>query len=65
MMIICKRNYDLNSGKGDDLQLNYYSQSCPNAEEIIKQEVTTLYDKHGNTAVSWIRNLFHDCMVKV
>ncbi|KAE8099551.1 hypothetical protein FH972_017526 [Carpinus fangiana] len=56
--------FHFNLGKGDDLQLNYYSQSCPNAEEIIKQEVTKLYDKHGNTAVSWIRNLFHDCMVK-
>ncbi|XWS55796.1 hypothetical protein CRYUN_Cryun09bG0031500 [Craigia yunnanensis] len=47
-----------------DLQLNYYAQSCPNAEEIIKQEVIKLYNKHGNTAVSWVRNLFHDCMVK-
>ncbi|XP_075637418.1 peroxidase 21 [Castanea sativa] len=47
-----------------DLLLNYYTESCPNAEDIIKQEVTDLYDKHGNTAVSWVRNLFHDCMVK-
>lgn len=52
------------TGKGD-LLLNYYSESCPNAEDIIKQEVTDLYNKHGNTAVSWVRNLFHDCMVKV
>jgi peroxidase len=43
---------------------NYYAQSCPNAEEIIKQQVMTLYEKHGNTAVSWVRNLFHDCAVK-
>ncbi|KAE8731574.1 Peroxidase 21 [Hibiscus syriacus] len=47
-----------------DLQLNYYAQSCPNAEEIIKQQVIKLYNKHGNTAVSWVRNLFHDCIVK-
>ncbi|KAG4130483.1 hypothetical protein ERO13_D09G146800v2 [Gossypium hirsutum] len=53
----------LHSVKGD-LQLNYYAQSCPNAEEIIKQQVIKLYNKHGNTAVSWVRNLFHDCMVK-
>ncbi|KAK9265710.1 hypothetical protein L1049_001680 [Liquidambar formosana] len=51
------------SGKSD-LQLNYYTESCPNAEEIIKQEVIKLYKEHGNTAVSWIRNLFHDCMVQ-
>lgn len=47
-----------------DLQLNYYSESCPRAEAIIKEQVTKLYQKHGNTAVSWIRNLFHDCIVK-
>ncbi|KAH7519063.1 hypothetical protein JRO89_XSUnG0144000 [Xanthoceras sorbifolium] len=47
-----------------DLQFNYYNESCPKAEEIIKEEVVKLYHKHGNTAVSWIRNLFHDCIVK-
>ncbi|CAL0299594.1 unnamed protein product [Lupinus luteus] len=46
------------------LQLNYYTNSCSKAEEIIKQQVFQLYNKHGNTAISWVRNLFHDCMVK-
>ncbi|KAL9239299.1 hypothetical protein vseg_013635 [Gypsophila vaccaria] len=46
------------------LKMNYYSENCPNAEDIVKEEVTKLYHKHGNTAVSWIRNLFHDCMVQ-
>ncbi|KAK7279366.1 hypothetical protein RJT34_24416 [Clitoria ternatea] len=46
------------------LELNYYSKSCPKAEEIIREQVTQLYHKHGNTAVSWVRNLFHDCIVK-
>jgi len=45
--------------------MNYYKESCPKAEEIIRQQVETLYYKHGNTAVSWLRNLFHDCVVKV
>ncbi|XP_022882899.1 peroxidase 21-like [Olea europaea var. sylvestris] len=53
----------LYSGKSE-LQLNYYSESCPRAEEIIEEQVIGLYNKHGNTAVSWIRNLFHDCIVK-
>ncbi|KAK7393564.1 hypothetical protein VNO78_22122 [Psophocarpus tetragonolobus] len=52
-----------NFGKSQ-LEVNYYSRSCPKAEEIIKEQVTQLYNKHGNTAVSWVRNLFHDCMVK-
>ncbi|XP_042049907.1 peroxidase 21-like [Salvia splendens] len=47
-----------------EIQSNYYWESCPRAEEIIKEQVTALYHKHGNTAISWIRNLFHDCVVK-
>ncbi|CAL9057752.1 unnamed protein product [Musa banksii] len=51
-------------GEGGGLKLNYYSKSCPRAEEIVKREVVKLYNEHGNTAVSWVRNLFHDCMVE-
>ncbi|XP_057982220.1 peroxidase 21-like, partial [Malania oleifera] len=47
-----------------ELQLNYYSSSCPRAEEIVKQEVTKLFQQRKNTAISWLRYLFHDCMVK-
>ncbi|CAH9091625.1 unnamed protein product [Cuscuta europaea] len=54
----------LGIAKASDLQMSYYSTSCPKAEEIIKEQVTLLYEEHGNTAVSWLRNLFHDCMVK-
>ncbi|XP_062189662.1 peroxidase 21 [Phragmites australis] len=48
------------------LRLGYYSESgsCPRAEDIVKDQVAQLYDKHGNTAVSWLRALFHDCMVR-
>ncbi|CAN6337863.1 unnamed protein product [Urochloa humidicola] len=45
------------------LRLGYYSSSCPRAEDIVREQVTQLYHKHGNTAVSWLRALFHDCMV--
>ncbi|CAM8967816.1 unnamed protein product [Rhodiola kirilowii] len=55
----------LNAYSGEcALQMNYYAKSCPNAEAIIKKAVIELYYEHGNTAVSWLRNLFHDCIVK-
>ncbi|MQL82593.1 hypothetical protein Taro_015072 [Colocasia esculenta] len=55
----------LSSSYGNaQLSLNYYTNSCSRAEEIIKEQVKQLYEKHGNTAVSWVRNLFHDCMVE-
>ncbi|XP_065855174.1 peroxidase 21 [Euphorbia lathyris] len=51
----------IHSGESQ-LQSNYYGESCPRAEDIIKEQVISLYNKHGNTAVSWVRNLFHDCV---
>ncbi|KAL1545856.1 Peroxidase 21 [Salvia divinorum] len=57
--------FQFNSGECvGAIRRNYYSASCPRAEEIVKEQVTALYHKHGNTAISWIRNLFHDCAVK-
>ncbi|KAF2924689.1 peroxidase 21 [Oryza sativa Japonica Group] len=52
-------------GGGGGLKLNFYSESerCPRAEEVVREEVRRLYEEHGNTAVSWLRALFHDCMV--
>lgn len=47
------------------LVMNYYKDSCPQAEEIIKEQVQLLYKRHKNTAFSWLRNIFHDCFVEV
>lgn len=42
----------------------YYQTLCPSAEDIIRDQVDKLYHEHGNTAVSWLRTIFHDCMVE-
>uniref|UniRef100_A0A0D6QT46 Peroxidase n=1 Tax=Araucaria cunninghamii TaxID=56994 RepID=A0A0D6QT46_ARACU len=55
-------NQSLSNGSG--LELNYYRESCPQAEEIIEQQVRLLYKRHKNTAFSWLRNIFHDCFVE-
>ncbi|KAK6123932.1 hypothetical protein DH2020_042329 [Rehmannia glutinosa] len=46
------------------LFMNYYKDSCPQAEDIIKEQVQLLYKRHKNTAFSWLRNIFHDCFVE-
>eukprot|EP00253_Pinus_taeda_P001049 PITA_01049 len=46
------------------LKENYYATSCPRAEHIVKEQVYNLYQEHGNTAVSWVRLIFHDCIVQ-
>ncbi|KAH9327174.1 hypothetical protein KI387_007352, partial [Taxus chinensis] len=51
---------DLETG----LSENYYETSCPRVGDIVKEQVNKLYEQHGNTAVSWLRLIFHDCMVQ-
>lgn len=47
------------------LMMNFYKDTCPQAEDIIKEQVRLLYKRHKNTAFSWLRNIFHDCAVQV
>jgi len=47
------------------LVMNFYKEACPQAEDIIKEQVKLLYKRHKNTAFSWLRNIFHDCAVQV
>lgn len=47
------------------LVMNFYKDTCPQAEDIIKEQVKLLYKRHKNTAFSWLRNIFHDCAVEV
>ncbi|XP_051125300.1 peroxidase 42 [Andrographis paniculata] len=49
---------------GTGLAMDYYKDSCPQAEDIIKEQVQLLYKRHKNTAFSWLRNIFHDCFVE-
>lgn len=63
---ICLRSASAENEKGDPgLVMNFYQDSCPQAEDIIKEQVRLLYKRHKNTAFSWLRNIFHDCAVEV
>ncbi|TXG47031.1 hypothetical protein EZV62_026325 [Acer yangbiense] len=46
------------------LMMSFYRDACPQAEDIIKEQVKLLYKRHKNTAFSWLRNIFHDCAVQ-
>ncbi|KAF3337038.1 peroxidase precursor [Carex littledalei] len=52
------------ANNSSQLVLNFYEESCPQAEQIIKSQVKLLYKRHKNTAFSWLRNIFHDCAVQ-
>ncbi|CAN6683148.1 unnamed protein product [Malus baccata var. baccata] len=46
------------------LVMDFYRDTCPQAEEVIREQVKLLYKRHKNTAFSWLRNIFHDCAVQ-
>lgn len=54
-----------NEDQDPGLVMNFYKDSCPQAEEVIREQVKLLYKRHKNTAFSWLRNIFHDCSVQV
>ncbi|KAE8700463.1 Peroxidase 42 [Hibiscus syriacus] len=50
--------------EGPCLVMNFYQDTYPQAEDIIKEQVKLLYKRHKNTAFSWLRYIFHDCAVQ-
>lgn len=53
-----------NGESSSGLMMDFYKESCPQAEDIIREQVKLLYKRHKNTAFSWLRNIFHDCAVQ-
>ncbi|MCO5594406.1 hypothetical protein L7F22_048436 [Adiantum nelumboides] len=49
---------------GGGLRYDFYKTSCPGLELLVKKEVARIYYIHGNAAISFIRNAFHDCAVQ-
>ncbi|XP_010547947.1 PREDICTED: putative Peroxidase 48 [Tarenaya hassleriana] len=46
------------------LQYDYYRESCPSAERIIRRAVGELQNARPSVAPSLIRLLFHDCFIE-
>lgn len=47
------------------LQMNFYANTCPNAEKIVQDFVSNHISNAPSLAAALIRMHFHDCFVRV
>jgi peroxidase len=47
------------------LQLGFYSNTCPNVEEIVRKEMSEILSIAPSLAGPILRMHFHDCFVRV
>ncbi|KAL3735850.1 hypothetical protein ACJRO7_024904 [Eucalyptus globulus] len=48
----------------ESLEYDYYRESCPQAEKIIRETVRQIYSVHSGVAPALLRLVFHDCFIK-
>lgn len=47
------------------LRYNYYSDTCPNAEIIVRSTVREILNESKETTAALLRLFFHDCFIQV
>jgi hypothetical protein len=47
------------------LSVDYYSKTCPNAEEVVRKEMIQILSVAPSLAGPFLRLHFHDCFVRV
>ncbi|XP_059636198.1 peroxidase 29-like [Cornus florida] len=46
------------------LSFHYYETTCPDVENIVRQELTSIFMNDATAPASFLRLLFHDCQVQ-
>lgn len=47
------------------LRYDFYHETCPQAEFIVRTHMARLYSDHNNVSAALLRLFFHDCFIEV
>ncbi|EEF48779.1 Peroxidase 57 precursor, putative [Ricinus communis] len=47
-----------------DLEYDFYRQTCPQAESIVRSRMASIYSQHNDVSAGLLRLFFHDCFIK-
>ena len=47
------------------LRYDFYHETCPQAEPIVRTHMARLYSDHNNVSAALLRLFFHDCFIEV
>lgn len=47
------------------LEYDFYSQTCPQAEAIVRSSMARIYSEHQDVSPALLRLFFHDCFIEV
>jgi len=53
------------TASGTALQYNFYSSSCPKAEEAVRNATQNIISNDPTMGAAFVRLFFHDCFVRV
>ncbi|KAJ0734555.1 putative peroxidase [Helianthus annuus] len=52
------------SPSDSSLEYDYYRESCPQAQQVIRSTLRRIYDRNSTVAPAILRLVFHDCFVQ-
>ncbi|GAV79066.1 LOW QUALITY PROTEIN: peroxidase domain-containing protein, partial [Cephalotus follicularis] len=65
LLLVCLVAFGvLRVSHGDSLELNYYGESCPEAENIVQNVTGSYVSSNPNLTPALLRMHFHDCFVR-
>ncbi|TQE05537.1 hypothetical protein C1H46_008872 [Malus baccata] len=55
---------EMNDGGQSDLEYDFYRETCPETETIVRSMMGQIYSHQKNVSAQLLRLFFHDCFIQ-